>query len=297
MSLFLPPKEIDTTVFARLPESFHKDDGRDWSLVNNKGMETPSFLEGPCFDADGNLLVVDIPHGRIFSIAPDGTFSLVVAYDGEPNGLKVTPDGRLLVADYRNGIIAIDPASGTVTPLVQRRHTERFKGPNDLFLTPDGDIYFTDQGQTGLHDPTGRVYRLSPTGRLDLLLSTVPSPNGIVLDAAGTTLYVAATRGNNVWRAPLMPDGTVSKVGCFVTLMGGVGPDGLAFDAQGNLAVAHAGLGTVWVFSALGEPHYRVRSCTGLMTTNIAFGPDGGLYITESSSGTVLRAELPIDRV
>ena len=45
----------------------------------------------------------------------------------------------------------------------------------------------------------------------------------------------------------------------------------------------------------LGEPLYRVRSCTGLATTNCAYGgPDNRfLYITESSSNTILRAEMP----
>jgi gluconolactonase len=55
-------------------------------------------------------------------------------------------------------------------------------------------------------------------------------------------------------------------------------------------------LGSVWVFSPIGEPLYRVRTPTGLMSTNIAFGgPDNrDLYITESASGHIMRARLPI---
>ncbi len=125
----------------------------------------------------------------------------------------------------------------------------------------------------------------------------MPSPNGIVLNRAEHILYVAVTRGNCVWRVPLMPDGTASKVGLFVQLSGSLGgPDGLAMDEADNLAVAHAGLGAVWIFSRLGEPLYRVRSCTGLATTNLAYGgPDRKrLYITESETGTILVAELPV---
>ncbi len=72
--------------------------------------------------------------------------------------------------------------------------------PGNLFFAANGDLYFTDQGQTGLHDPTGRVYRLRGDGRLDLLIATVPSPNGLVTNLAENQLYVAVTRANAVWR-------------------------------------------------------------------------------------------------
>ena len=70
----------------------------------------------------------------------------------------------------------------------------------------------------------------------------------------------------------------------FIQLSGGLsGPDGMAMDEQGNLAVVHAGFGTVWHFSPQGEPLARIRSCAGIRTTNIAYGgPDRRtLYITE----------------
>jgi gluconolactonase len=181
--------------------------------------------------------------------------------------------------------------------MLERRWSERFKGVNDLVFASNGDIYFTDQGQTGIHDPTGRVYRLRVDGALDQIVSNVPSPNGLVLNGSEHILYVAATRGNAIWRIPLMPDGTASKVGIFIQLSGSLGgPDGLAMDEQDNLAIAHAGLGTVWIFSRLGEPLYRVRSCQGLATTNVAYGgsDNKNLYITESESGCVLVARVPV---
>jgi gluconolactonase len=134
-------------------------------------------------------------------------------------------------------------------------------------------------------------------GTLDQIVNNVPSPNGLVLNGGEHILYVAATRGNAIWRIPLMPDGTASKVGIFIQLSGSLGgPDGLAMDEQDNLAIAHAGLGTVWIFSRLGEPLYRVRSCQGLATTNVAYGgaDNKTLYITESETGCVLVARLPV---
>lgn len=291
---FTPPRIIETEVYARLPEEYRQPCRTEWADANKRGAPIDSFLEGPCLDAAGNLYLVDIPFGRIFRLAPGPQWHLVVQYDGWPNGMKVAPDGHLIVADYRRGLLRVDPASGRVEPLLARRNSESFKGLNDLFLARDGGIYFTDQGQTGLHDPTGRVFRLHRGGQLDCLLANVPSPNGIVLDAQERTLFVAATRANNVWRAPLLDDGSVSKVGAFCTLFGTSGPDGLAMDRDGNLLVAHASLGHVFVYSRHGELTHAIRSCAGSATTNLAIADDGRtVFVTESESGCVLRARLP----
>ncbi len=298
MSLYPPPVDVRTEVFARVPDRLRRPGARPaWAEANRPGHDADCFLEGPAFDRAGNLYLVNIPFGEILRVTPDGDFDIVAAYDGWPNGLKVHPDGTLRVADYKRGIMRIDPASGSVEPLVDHRWSESFRGCNDLHIARDGAIYFTDQGQTGMHDPTGRVYRLTPDGRLQLLVGTVPSPNGLVPSLDETLLYVAVTRGNAVWRLPLLPDGGTTKVSIFIQLSGGHGgPDGMALDAEGGLLVCHAGLGTVWHFDHLGQPLHRIRSPLGLMTTNAAFGgPDNRwLYITESETGTVLRAELPV---
>ncbi|HBB85601.1 MAG TPA: gluconolactonase, partial [Sulfitobacter sp.] len=131
------------------------------------------------FDRQGNLFVVDVAFGRIFKIDRSGTFHLVCEYDGEPNGLALHRDGRMFVADHKNGIMLLDTDSGKIEPFLDRPRLERFKGVNDLTFSKTGDLYFTDQGQTGLHDPTGAVYRLASDGTLDKLLSNIPSPNGL----------------------------------------------------------------------------------------------------------------------
>lgn len=292
---FAPPKDVPTTVWARLPDRFRHKRRTPWTEGNHRGAPMDSFLEGPAFDRQGNLWVCDIPFGRLFRIAPDGTWELAIEYDGEPNGLAFHRDGRLFIADYRNGVMAFDPRKGSVEPVMPRRYSERLRGPNDLVFAANGDLYFTDQGQTGMHDPAGRVYRLTPAGRLECLVQGIPSPNGIVLNRDESALYLAVTRGNAVWRVPLTLDGGVTKVGVFIQMSGGVGPDGMALDDDDGIVVCHVGMGSAWHFSRLGEPLHRIRSCAGLATTNAAFGgPDGrSLFITESQTGQVLRAELP----
>ncbi len=295
--MFHPPPEIEARVFTRMPERFRRT-GRQsaWGDALMGGRAIDCFLEGPSFDAAGNLHVVDIPWGRVFRISPAGDWTQVAEYDGEPNGLKFHADGRAFIADHARGIVQLDPATGAVTPVIERPRHERFKGCNDLFFAADGTLWFTDQGQTGLHDPTGRLFRLAPDGRLDCLLDRIPSPNGLVSNLDETAIYLAVTRANAVWRAPLMSDGRPTKVGVFIQLSGGLaGPDGMALDEAGNLVICHAGLGAVWLFSPLGEPLLRVRSPSGLMTTNAAWGGSDRrrLYVTESETGSILVADMP----
>jgi gluconolactonase len=292
------PVDIQAEVFASVPDALRRT-GQvpEWAVINRHGAAVDCFLEGPAFDSAGNLFIVDIAWGRIIKIAPDGAMTVVAEYDGEPNGMKVMADGSLMVADYKHGLMRIDPATGAVQEHCTRYRLERFKGVNDLTVAADGAIWFTDQGQTGLQDPTGRIFRLDPKGDLSLVLDGIPSPNGLVLSPDERILYIGVTRGNAVWRMPIMPDGGPSKVGIFVQLSGGLGgPDGLALTDAGGVVVAHAGLGCVWIFSAIGKPLYRVQCPQGLMTTNIAFGgPDmRDLYITESATGQILKARLPV---
>ena len=295
--MFAPPEVIQTEVFARVPDNLRQPRATEWSEFVLGGRTVDCFLEGPSFDRDGNLYVVDIPFGRIFRISPQGDFDVVAEYDGQPNGLKIRDDGQIFIADHKNGIMHLDPASGEVRPHMTRRRLEPFKGCNDLLFAGNGDLLFTDQGQTGLHDPTGKVFRLTPEGEIGILLEGIPSPNGLVFNPGERILYLAVTRDNAVWRLPMVKDGGVSRVGVFIQLSGGLaGPDGLAIDEEGNLAVCHAGLGVVWLFTRLGEPIYRIQSATGTYTTNVAYGgPERKhVYITESDTGTILRAELKV---
>ena len=294
MFLLQPPVVRELTEFTRLPDRFRRKEASSWAAANRGGLATDSFLEGPVVDEEGNVYVTDIPFGRIFRIDPSGAWELIAEYDGWPNGMKLMGRGELLVTDYRNGLVVVDIASGKTREHLSRRNSEAFKGVNDLVFDSKGNVYFTDQGQTGLHDPTGRVYRLAPDGRLDLLLSNAPSPNGVVLSPDERFLFVAMTRGNCVWRMPLMSDGSVSKAGQFFTSYGPSGPDGLAMDRDGRLLVCNPGLGWAWVLNARAEPVEILRTTAGHSLTNVAFGGPQRrtAFFTDSTQGRILRAEM-----
>jgi len=298
VGFFEPPQLIEAEVFASVPARLRrKGHPSTWIDANHPGSGLDCFLEGPAFDRDGNLYMVDIPYGRILRMSPRGEFDVAAEYDGWPNGLAIHRDGRIFIADYRHGIMVLDPKSGRVEPFLAHCFSESFKGVNDLTFAKNGDLYFTDQGQTGVHDPSGRVYRYTTDGRLECLIGNGPSPNGLVLDPDDKVLYVAMTRANCMWHCPLKPGGGVAKVGVFAQLPGIHGPDGLAMDEAGNLSAAHARPGIVWVFSSIGEPLYRVQAKTkGSRMTNIAYGGADRktLFITESYSGAILAARMPV---
>lgn len=297
MFLLNPPAVRPLELFSSMPDPYRNTGVRSlWADVNQSGRLADSFLEGPVFDEAGNLFVTDIPFGRVFRIDPLGQWDLVAQWDGEPNGMKFLNPGQLLVTDYRNGLVVLDIQSGQVRPFLERRNSERFKGVNDLVFDTKGNLYFTDQGQTGLHDPTGRVYRLAHDGRLDMLLGNVPSPNGIVLSNDERFLFVAATRGNCVWRMPLLADGSVSKAGQFFTSYGTSGPDGLAMDEIGRLVVANPGLAYVWVLSPRAEPEEVLVGPAGASITNLAFGGADRktLFCTDSTHGNIMRIEMTV---
>ncbi|MDH2435414.1 hypothetical protein QCD60_23095 [Pokkaliibacter sp. MBI-7] len=96
--------------------------------ANKPGQSVPSFLEGPSFDRQGYLYVTDIPYGRIFRISPQRDWQLIAEYDGWPNGLKIHKDGRIFIADYKNGILLLDPDTKKISPVLTHRRSEGFKG-------------------------------------------------------------------------------------------------------------------------------------------------------------------------
>ncbi|KAF4764623.1 hypothetical protein HAV15_001156 [Penicillium sp. str.  len=230
-----PPVRLDAQPFTSLPDKWAVPGtsaaarAKEWANNILAGKAVSSLLEGPCFDSAGNLYVVDIPFGRIFRIAPDGSWSLFASYYGWPNGLKVTSDGRILVADHRQGLVEITEIGKAVG---------------------DGWVYFTDQGQSGLQEPSGYVYRYHRISKIvERVLSNIPSPNGFVLTTDATRL------------APFVLDGGVSKVGVFLNLSGGGGPGGLAVDVEGGLIVAQPGFHLVL---RLPTPEARIVGVHGI---------------------------------
>ena len=213
-----------------------------------------------------------------------------------PTASRSSRDGRILVADYRHGIMELDAQAGRMQTILTARNSESFKGCNDLHLASNGDIYFTDQGQTGLHDPTGRVYRLAAGGRLDCLIDTGISPNGLVLDPArGRAVRGDDPRQRGV--ADAVHEGRQRLQGR---------PLLLDVRAERPRRHDHGQRGPAVRRACLAGPCLRVRAEWRIdradqilrrpSCTNVAIGGDNRdrLYITELVTGTVLVADIGV---
>lgn len=292
---FFPAADIVVPeLFSALPATQRKRQQASEHGENQKrGRLLDCFLEGPVVVED-ILYLTDIPFGRILSLdLATKVWQVIHEYDGEPNGMAWHAQRKqLIIADFKQGLLAFDISSRKLETVMARFNGERLKGPNDVVIDREGSIIFTDQGMSGLQDPTGRVFRVSADGgRVDVLLRNGVSPNGLVLNEKQDTLFVAMTRDNSVWALPLYPDGSVQRTGRFSSYFGIGGPDGMATDVEGNVLVAHSTLGSVFVHRKDGTPFRRISTTAyGSGTTNLTWGGENcsTLYIVESESGTIL---------
>ena len=250
-----------------------------------------NFPEGPSFDRHGNLFVCNRWDGFINKIEPDGQSSRFVATGGKPNGSRFHRDGRLFIADIGLCQVLAAEMDGTFTVVVDGFEGERLLGPNDLIFDRHGVLYFTDPG-LGPKDAPGRVFRWTPEGQLTLLVQGLLYPNGIALTADEDLLFVSETGSNRVCRFTIEPDGSLGEGNVFHQFEGGKGPDGMAFDAAGNLYVTHRGTGRVVVLDPRGLVVDQLPA-GGSTPSNVAFWGEL-LYVTEDETAAVYRLDIGV---
>src|SRR4051812_44741153 len=103
------------------------------------------FSEGPASDADGNVYFTDQPNDRIIKWTPGGKFETFMQPCGRSNGLCFDAKGNLIAcADDKNELWSIDVKTKKVTVLVKEYQGKLLNAPNDVWVRPDGGIYFTD---------------------------------------------------------------------------------------------------------------------------------------------------------
>ncbi|HEY3112013.1 MAG TPA: SMP-30/gluconolactonase/LRE family protein [Chloroflexota bacterium] len=252
------------------------------------GYDSP---EGPAFASDGALFFVNWLSSSILRLPLGGPAEQWFNTGGIPAGLAFHRDGSLYVADEGDrihGVLRINPARQS--RLVVNQHLgDPLNGANDLVFDYEGVLYFSDPWGSSLDDPIGGFYRLFPDGRLDRIDRGLAFPNGVAFDAS--YLYLAETLHNRVLRYPRRPDGAIGPREEWCQLEGPNGPDGMAFDVEGSLYVAHFGAGRVDVIDQSGLVFDQI-AVPGSKPTNVAFGgPDNRtLVVTEVETASVYHA-------
>jgi len=242
------------------------------------------FTEGPAATASGAVFFTDQPNDRILLIDTEGEVTVHQEPSGRANGLYVDPHGALWsCADEENQLIRTLP-DGRREVVLAEGVQHRFNGPNDLWIAPDGSIYFTDPfyrrrywQDTLKRNPREDVYRLSPDlTTLSVVASDFQRPNGIVGTPDGRTLYVADIKASRTYAFAIQADGSLSQRRLFCSH----GSDGMTLDEQGNLYLTGDG---VRVFAPSGELIEWIP-IPERWTANICFGGPNHdtLFITAS---------------
>jgi gluconolactonase len=191
------------------------------------------FAEGPAADANGNVFFSDIPTGKIYKWVKDGGVSIFLDGLNRPNGLMFDEIGNLVACEGGNGrLISISP-KGEITVLADQYNGVRFNEPNDLWIDPQGGIYFTDPAyQSSVVQDGEHVYYLSPDLQfVTRVINDMVRPNGIIGTEDGETLYVADHGTGQTFAFDINSDGALSNKRLFVS----TGSDGMTLDTAGNL--------------------------------------------------------------
>ncbi len=209
------------------------------------------------------------------------------------NGLKTDAEGRLLICQHGERRVARVEKDGTQTALADKFEGKRFNSPNDLAVRSNGDLYFTDPpygleggNQSPLKEMAWNgVYRLTPEGKVSLVIKDLTFPNGIGFSPDEKVLYVAVSDGKapRIMAYDVQADGSVANGRVFFDaaplrdrkLKGSC--DGMKVDENGNLWAT--GPGGVLVIDPTGK--HLGTILTNQATGNCCWGDDGStLYVT-----------------
>jgi gluconolactonase len=230
------------------------------------------FTEGPACDAEGNVFFTDQPNDRILKWSADGKLSTFMKPCGRSNGLCFDTHGNLWAcADEKNELWRIDP-EGKVHVVVKEFEGKLLNAPNDIWLHPDGGVYFTDpfyKRDYWKRGPTEQscqgVYYLGPeAAKLVRVVDDLQQPNGIIGTPDGKTLYIADIRADKTYVYDAQADGTLRNKRLFCSL----GSDGMTIDNEGNVYLTGRG---VTVFHANGEQIKQIP-VNAPWTANVCFG-------------------------
>ncbi len=230
------------------------------------------FTEGPACDARGDVFFTDQPNDAIHKWSVDGKLSTFMQPCGRSNGLCFDDEGNLWAcADEKNELWCISPDK-KVEVVVKDYQGKLLNAPNDLWLRPDGGIYFSDPfykrnywNRGPSEQDVQGVYFLTPDRKkLVRVIGDLQQPNGVIGTPDGKVLYVADIKAKKTYSYSIGEDGTLSDKKLFCEM----GSDGMTIDNEGNVYLTGRG---VTVFNDVGKQIAHIPVDAG-WTANVCFG-------------------------
>ncbi|GFR81472.1 diisopropyl-fluorophosphatase [Elysia marginata] len=280
------------------------------TIVNpefSKVVDNIKGAEGPVFDTKGNFFMVapevekdGKPAGQIVKVDLSSKQVEVICepnIDGNggiPAGCQVDKEGNLYVADMRLGILYVKP-DGTFTQIAEKDAGGRtMQGCNDCALDYDGNLWFTaPAGEIApspylrsFEEPFGSIYCLTSDGVVVHLESNYRFSNGLAVkhskEGRPEKLIVAETPTRTLWSYDIEGPGKISKKTQWAKLPDPGcegGPDGMDFDENGNLLVAHWGSSFIEVFGPEGRNPIKRIQCPFDKPSNLHFKPSSNIVL------------------
>jgi gluconolactonase len=242
------------------------------------------YAFGSAADRDGNVFFTDPFGNRIVKWnAADGKFSDWLTPAGFAKGLDFDKAGNLLATAVEKGEFWSIAPDKTVTVLATNFGGKQFNGPNDLWIRPDGGVYFTDPYYRTtflIRDPKARmagqhVYFMAPDRKTVTQVTTdLFYPYGIIGTADGKVLYVGDIAGQTTWAYDIQTGGELTNKRVFYDRSS----EGMAIDVEGNVYLTRNG---VTVLDKTGKTIEQIDVPTSLTQDVIFAGKDRDLlFIT-----------------
>ena len=200
------PLPLGPLAGTRYPDPRVESLDRRFRAIGNAAIERIAtgfrWAEGPCYVRDGGyLLWSDIPNNRMMRWSEDdGHVSVFRSPSNYSNGNTRDREGRLITCEHDTRRVTRTEPDGTITVLMDRFEGKRLNAPNDVVVTADGAVWFTDPGYGILGNYEGhldmlelppQVYRLDPrSGRATVVAGNFGRPNGIALTADEKKMYI-----------------------------------------------------------------------------------------------------------
>ncbi|MCC8407982.1 SMP-30/gluconolactonase/LRE family protein [Mucilaginibacter sp. UR6-1] len=217
------------------------------------------FTEGPATDKNGDVYFTDQPNDKIWKYSADGKLTVFMDKTGRSNGLFFDNKGCLLAcADEKNELWVIDKKGGHEV-LLSNFNGKRFNGPNDGWVLPNGDMYFTDpyyqrdywQHKSSELDGEKLYYLKKGSKQAVVANDQFKQPNGIVGTADGKYLYVADIGDNKTYRFNIGKNGSLTNRVLIIKQ----GSDGMTLDDKGNIYLTGKG---VTIYNPQGEKLFNI---------------------------------------